>query len=339
MDRMQHPPPAGNQENTEVSDDIRLTRAASWAAARLGQRAVELCPIKQDASFRRYFRVHTGAGTLILMDAPPEFENSAPFLDVAARLRQAGLHAPEVFHFDLEQGFGLLEDLGDRLYRDLVTPHTADELFPDLFLVLTRMAQKVNCRGLPQYDHNRLQTELRLFTDWYLLRHRQYTLDARQERAWRRLCAELQRSAAAQPQVFVHRDFHSSNLLYRRGGEPGIIDFQDAVRGPISYDFVSLLWDRHVAWPRWQLECWMEAYRVMLGLDIEPAAWVRWCDLVGVQRNLKIVGIFARLYHRDGKESYLQMIPAFYRYLLDVLPRYAEFGCFLEILEQPQCAP
>jgi len=204
---------------------------------------------------------------------------------------------------------------------------------------LASMAQNVSSDGLPRYDQERLQAELDLFTDWYLGRHKRLVLDTGQKKNWQLLCIELQRSAAAQPQVFVHRDFHSTNLLYRQGRRPGIIDFQDAVRGPLSYDFVSLLWDRYIAWPRAQLENWIEAFRLLTAPDVEPGIWIRWCDLMGLQRNLKIVGIFARLHYRDHKDGYLQMIPRFYRYLLDVLPLYPEFSPFNELLEQIECAP
>lgn len=339
MSRMPNTPPAKISKNPGHPDHDRLSAARAWAAARLGLSSVRLSPIAQDASFRRYFRVHINAGSLVLMDAPAEFENSAPFLDIAGRLRDAGLHAPAVLHFDLQQGFGLLEDLGEQPYSAILTPDTVDGHFADLFPVLKQMALKVNCHGLPEYGHERLQMELDLFTDWYLLRHKQRQLSVPEGRIWQALCKELSHSAAAQPQVFVHRDFHSSNLLYRQGGKPGIIDFQDAVRGPVSYDFVSLLWDRYIVWPRPRLEKWMETYRSLLALDIEPASWMRWCDLMGLQRNLKIVGIFARLHYRDHKPGYLQMIPRFYRHLLDVLPLYPQFQAFRGLLEQVECAP
>lgn len=332
-------PPAKTSEKPEHPDHDRLSAAQAWAAARLGLASVRLSPIAPDASLRRYFRLHTDTGSLVLMDAPAEFEHSAPFLDIAGRLRAAGLHAPEILHFDLEQGFGLLEDLGDLPYSDILTAATADGHFADLFHVLTQMALAVDCHGLPEYGHELVQAELDLFTDWYLLRHKHRRLSLAQERIWQALCNELRRSAAGQPQVFVHRDFHSNNLLYREGGKPGIIDFQDAVRGPISYDFVSLLWDRYIAWPRPRLEKWMETYRSLLTLDMEPAAWIRCCDLMGLQRNLKIVGIFARLHYRDHKPGYVRMIPQFYRYLLDVLPLYPEFHAFADVLEQVECAP
>jgi len=338
MDRMQNMPPEQNSARPAPLGS-RLTAARTWAAAQLGLGTVTLSPVAGDASFRRYFRIKTHEGSLILMDAPPEFEDSAPFLDIAGRLRNAGLHAPEILHFDLALGFGLLEDLGDQLYRDVLNPATVDGLFPPLFQALARMAQQVNCAGLPEYDAARLQAELNLFTDWYLLRHKRLELNAVEAREWQLLCTKLLRSAAGQPQVFVHRDFHSSNLLYREGRRPGIIDFQDAVRGPLSYDFVSLLWDRYIQWPRAQLENWIETCRLILAAEIEPATWLRWCDLMGLQRNLKVVGIFSRLRYRDGKAGYLQMIPRFYQYLMDVLPLYPEFRGFRELLERPECAP
>jgi len=339
MGGMRGRPPTRNEEANGASGDSRLFAARTWAREILGHHAFELSPMVQDASFRRYFRLRTNGDTLVLMDAPPRFEDSATFLDIAGRLQQGGLHAPDIFAFDLEQGFGLLEDLGDVLYRELLSPQNADELFPDLFRLLARMAQHVNCRGLPVYDAGRLQAELDLFTDWYLQRHKRRELNDREKLSWKSLCTELISSAAGQPSVFVHRDFHCSNLLYLQDQSPGIIDFQDAVEGPLSYDFVSLLWDRYIAWPRRQLEVWMDSFRSMVAPEVDPGAWMRWCDLMGLQRNLKIVGIFSRLHYRDGKPGYLQMIPRFYQYVLDVLPRYPGFRDFLDLLERPECAP
>ena len=339
MCRMQEQPSQHPAPQTGETDARRLEAARGWAAQKLGLPGVSLLPVSGDASFRRYFRVRAGARTLILMDAPPELENSSAFVDIAGRLRRAGLHAPEIIDFDLQAGFGLLEDLGDELYRERVSPETAGQLFPTLFTMLSRMAGSVDASGLPPYDHQRLQAELDLFTEWYLTRHRKRPLAGEEIPAWKQLCTELKRSAAEQPQVFVHRDFHSCNLLYLPGEDPGLIDFQDAVCGPVSYDFISLLWDRYISWPRSRLEEWMEAYRQLLGLDVQAEQWRRWCDLMGLQRNLKIVGIFSRLHHRDGKPGYLEMIPRFYRYLLDVMPRYPEFHETCRLLEQAECAP
>lgn len=299
-----------------------------------------LRPVSGDASFRRYFRIHQdGKESLILMDAPPDKEDSRSFLDVANRLRDAGLRAPRVFHFDLEQGYGIIEDFGDELYRSVITAESADTVFPVLFDVLAIMANRASTDGLPPADEAFLSGELSLFEDWYLAKHRGKALAGSEQETWKSMCRTLLNNASEQPQVFVHRDFHSCNLLYNPAQQPGIIDFQDAVVGPVSYDFISLIWDRYIHWPRPQLETWMEEIRVHMGLDIEQEAWVRYCDLMGLQRNLKIVGIFARLYHRDSKQGYLEMIPVFYQYLLDVLPRYPEFSAFQAILEDSTCAP
>lgn len=339
MTRMQDTSPATPNPPGENRESGRLERAQTWAAARLDLPHVELSPVSGDASFRRYFRVRLDTGSVILMDAPPPQENLAPFIDIDARLLAAGLRAPQILHADLADGFALLEDFGDQLYRGLIDADSVDELFPDLFRVLARMATHAGSAGLPLYDAARLQGELDLYTDWYLLRHRQESLRGPEAKSWQHLCSELIASAAAQPQVFVHRDFHSANLLHQQGLPPGIIDFQDAVKGPLSYDFISLLWDRYIAWPRPQLEQWMEEFRTLVAVDIDPASWVRYCDLMGLQRNLKIVGIFARLHYRDGKTGYLEMIPRFYRYLLDVISRYPEFADCQDLLESHRCAP
>ena len=317
--------------------DLRLRDAAQWAGERLGIDTPQPSPVSADASFRRYFRFRHGDRSLILMDAPPDRENSAPFVDIARRLRQAGLNAPEILSFNFEAGFGLVEDFGDTLYRELLDEKSVDVMFPGLFDLLEGMAG-VNSSGLPRYDEVLLQTELDLFPGWYLQHHRKRPMTTAEQNTWRALSRRLIDSALSQPQVFVHRDFHSCNLLQTPAG-PGIIDFQDAVTGPLSYDFVSLAWDRYIAWPRAKLEHWMIDMHDRFGLTGSHDEWIRQCDWMGLQRNLKIVGIFARLHYRDGKQGYLEMIPRFYRYLLDVFPLYPELSHFLDLLEDPTCAP
>ncbi len=312
--------------------------AAAWAADVMGLKAVSLEPVSGDASFRRYFRFNDGNRSIILMDAPPEKENSAPFIDIAGRLRSAGLNAPKILEFDLQQGFGLLEDFGDTLYRELISEQSVNTVFPELFGLLDGMACRVDTSGLPQYSDAALAQELDLFKTLYLERHRERPLRDAEAAIWASVCRLLIDSALEQPQVFVHKDFHSCNLLQTPNG-PGVIDFQDGVRGPASYDFVSLVWDRYIAWDRDRLENWMKDVHAMLPLNCTIDEWVRYCDWMGLQRNLKIVGIFARLKHRDGKQGYLEMIPRFYQYLLDVLPRYPEFHEFQKMLEQNECAP
>lgn len=273
------------------------------------------------------------------MDAPPEVEDSHPFADIAGRLRAAGLHAPEIIHKNMDQGFLLLEDLGDDLYRDRVGPENGQTFMDTMLPVLARMSSDVDHRGLPDYDAERLLQELMLFPDWYLARHKGISLGCEQLEGWEDLCRRLIESAREQPQVFVHRDFHSCNLLATPSGTVGIIDFQDAVRGPLCYDFISLVWDRYISWPREQLLAWMEAFRNRVAPETEHQTWVRWCDWMGLQRNLKVVGIFTRLHYRDSKEGYIEMIPRFWDYLIDVLHRYPETSGFHRLLEDLKCAP
>lgn len=334
----QHESPDPTDANTS-STDRRLEQAVAW----LNQ--INIAPqgkiqsVAGDASFRRYFRLRSNNRTLILMDAPPPSEDVRPFIDVAQRLKEARLHVPDILHADETHGFLLLEDLGDEMYRDLLKPGNQDEWFPELFEALATMALSTSIDGLPVYDAAKLRYELDLLPKWYLKHHRSEMPTEHFERIWEDFCAQILDSAFAQPQCFVHRDFHSSNLLHAPDGSIGIIDFQDAVSGPVSYDFISLIWDRHITWPRADIERWMEDMRQLLQLDIPALKWQRYCDLMGLQRNLKVVGVFARLYYRDGKRGYIEMIPRFYDYLLSTLKLYPEFSGMLAVLEDKQCVP
>ena len=321
------------------TNDPRLEKARLWLWELGVDPRSEIRNIAGDASFRRYFRVQLHGESRILMDAPPPGENVGPFIGIDRRLRAAGLHAPEIFHADEAKGFLLLEDLGDDLYRDLLQQDNADTLFPALFDMLTILALKVDSSGLPAFDYRKLRRDMDLFPDWYLGLHRKITSREKLDETWDNFCRCIIDAALEQPQTFVHRDFHSCNLLSNGGHGIGIIDFQDGVLGPVSYDFISLVWDRYISWPRARIENWMEAIRLKFRLDIEPAAWRRYCDLMGLQRNFKIVGIFARLHYRDGKRGYLEMIPRFYDYLTATLRLYPEFADMLKLLEQPECAP
>jgi len=320
-------------------DDPRLVQAQAWLTAARLEIQSGLSNVAGDASFRRYFRLQVDGRSSILMDAPPPAEDTRPFVDVTSRLRATGLHAPEILQADVEQGFLLLEDLGDDLYRDFLDLNNADQHFPALFDVLQRMALEVDAKNLPGYDARLLRAEMDLFPKWYLDHHRQNVPHQEFDRQWDGFCDQVIGSALEQPVCFVHRDFHSCNLLKIPSGEVGVIDFQDAVLGPISYDFISLIWDRYISWPRERLETWVEQFRQMLGVSITPDHWQRYCDLMGLQRNIKVVGIFARLYYRDGKSGYLEMIPRFYDYVTDTLNRYPEFSGMLKLLEQAECAP
>ena len=260
-------------------------------------------------------------------------------MDVDARLRAAQLHAPEIVHADQQNGFLLLEDFGDQLFRDLLDENNVDALFPELFDILKTFALTVSTHELPLFSVRKLRRDMDLFPEWYLGHHRRAMPRQKLDALWDRFCDQIIDSALTQPQCFVHRDFHSCNLLRTAENSIGIIDFQDAVIGPISYDFVSLVWDRYIHWPRQQIETWMEQFRQMLELEMKPEQWRRYCDLMGLQRNIKIVGIFARLYYRDGKQGYLEMIPRFFEYVTGTLRLYPEFADILNHLEHPECVP
>ncbi len=319
--------------------DERAEAGLTWARDALGRESLRIEPLAGDASFRRYFRLRDGAEHWVLMDAPPGKEDLHPFIEVAHKLSAGGVTVPAVLAEDHEQGFLILDDLGDVLLRDRLSPETASHWFPDLLDLLRRLAQDISCDGLPNYDRSRLQQDLELFPEWYLGRHKGIQLSCGQLDLWEDLATRLLLSAEAQPQVFVHRDFHSCNLLVQPEDRLAVIDFQDAVRGPLSYDLASLLWDRYIAWPRPQLEGWMEELRLQVAPNRSRDQWVREVDWMGLQRNLKIVGIFARLAYRDGKTTYLDLIPRFWSYLQDVFPRYPEFQHFHALLEELECAP
>jgi aminoglycoside/choline kinase family phosphotransferase len=319
--------------------DPRLDQALTWLLQLGVELQSELQPVAGDASFRRYFRAQTQGQSRILMDAPPPGEDVRPFIDIDHRLRVAGLHAPEIIHADTRNGYLLLEDFGDDLYRELLDENNSHIYFPGLLDVLKTMALNTDASQLPDFDACSLRRDMDLFPGWYLGEHRKTVSRSNFDANWEVFCETIIESALEQPQCFTHRDFHSCNLLKTSAGDIGIIDFQDANKGPICYDLISLLWDRYIAWPRARLESWMEDFRVALELDIDPQQWLRYCDLMGLQRNFKIVGIFARLYYRDGKDAYLEMIPRFYGYLLDTLRRYPEFKQILNSLEQTECAP
>ncbi|MBX3725522.1 MAG: phosphotransferase [Xanthomonadales bacterium] len=298
--------------------------------------AARVEPASSDASFRSYWRVQGAAGgSRILMDAPPPQEDVRPWLDVARRLRAAGVHAPTVHAQDVELGFLLLEDLGERLYLAALTDATVGRLYGDALEALWRMQRGGATHGLSDYDETRLVAEMALMPTWFLHRHLGADPDGFDHKAIDDAFARLAGNALDQPQVFVHRDFHSRNLLVTGQDNPGVIDFQDAVRGPITYDLVSLLRDCYVAWPAQRVDAWVEQYRQRLveggATDADPRRFRRWFDLMGLQRHLKVLGIFCRLWYRDGKSGYLGDLPLVWRYCLDVMDQYPEFA---ELREQ-----
>ncbi len=298
-------------------------------------------PASEDASFRRYFRVSTDTGAYIVMDAPPEQEDSNPFVRVAGYLEAMQLNAPRVIEGDLDKGFLLLTDLGSRHYLEHLQqePGAAEELYAAALAALLQMQQRGVAfqSRLPPYDEALLRFELSLFHDWLCEAHLGLDFGDDDERRWQQLCDLLVSNALDQPQVFVHRDYHSRNLMVVGEASPGILDFQDAVEGPLTYDLVSLLKDCYVAWPAERIDAWRQAFYE--GLDagvrasVDPVRFKRCFELMGVQRHLKAAGIFARLNHRDGKPGYLADVPRTLRYIVQLQPEYPELEFLVPWIE------
>jgi len=310
--------------------------------AQLHGAAFTLAPASEDASFRRYFRAMLDDGRhYVVMDAPPEREPCAPFVHVAALLRAAGVNAPEVHAQDLDAGFLLLTDLGTQTYLDALAsagPDRADRLFRDATQTLLRWQLASRPGLLPLYDAALLRQEMALFPQWYLGRHRGIAPSPDQTATLERVFALLVASAAAQPQVFVHRDYMPRNLMLSEPN-PGVLDFQDAVMGPISYDIVSLLRDAFISWEEeqvldWCVRYWEGARAAGLPVDTDFAEFFRAFEWMGLQRHLKVLGIFARLTHRDGKAKYVADTPRFLRYARAVAERYAPLASLARLLRQ-----
>ncbi len=307
------------------------------------EQQITIEPASADASFRRYFRITLDNGeTRIVMDAPPEHEDCRPFLHVAALFRDAGVHVPEVFAQDLEQGFLLLSDLGNTTYLNVLDAETAPRLYRDANAALVDIQRASRPGVLPDYDRALLERELNLFPDWYVARHLGLVLDATQCAALRVVFETLLANNLAQPQVFVHRDYHSRNLMFLERdypANPGIIDFQDAVYGPITYDLVSLYRDAYIDWDEQQeldfvIRYWEMAREAGLPVDANFDVFYRDYEWMGAQRQIKVLGIFARLCHRDGKDGYLKDMPRVMAYLRRTCERYGELRPLARLLDQ-----
>lgn len=312
--------------------DRRLQALTAWSQTQLGTDDVQVTPVAGDASFRRYFRVTRnpppadGDASRILMDAPPEHEDCKPFIRIARYWHAHGVHVPCIDAEDLQQGFLMLEDLGDQLLLRHLNERTADALYGAALDTLVHIqkipAQAPEC-PLPPYDAELLDREMSLFRDWFLERLLGLELSNQEHCVLDTTCAFLREAALSQPQVSVHRDYHSRNLMMLASLEsgPGVIDFQDAVDGPITYDLVSLLKDCYIRWPRDRRNGWVERYRqqsVAAGLHrADPETFLQWFELMGMQRHLKVAGIFSRLWLRDGKSGYLRDIPLTLDYLIE----------------------
>ena len=314
----------------------------NWLRETLGDEAFTLAPASADASFRRYFRVTTDTGTRIVMDAPPAHEDCRPFIHVAALLAGAGLNAPQILAQDLARGFLLLSDLGTITYMAALkeVPERADELFSDASdaLVSWQLASAPDI--LPPYDAALLRRELDLFPVWYIERHLNLRLKDTQKNVIEESFALIMRSNLAQPSVYVHRDYMPRNLMLS-DPNPGILDFQDAVYGPITYDVASLFKDAFISWEEqrvldWTVRYWEKARRAALPVDADFGTFYSNLEWMGLQRHLKILGIFARLFYRDGKRGYLEDTPRFVAYVRAVCQRYAALKPLLQLFDQLQ---
>jgi N-acetylmuramate 1-kinase len=319
------------------SGDPRLTALADWLRGELHTDRFTLSRASEDASFRRYFRVAQDDRTLIAMDAPPPMENCRPFVQVAQLLRDAGVHAPEVHAQDLDRGFLLLEDLGTVTYLARLDASNAPALYLDAIDALIRFQATSSEGVLPAYDEPLLRRELELFPDWYVARHVGRALDEKQRAALDGVFARVLANNLAQPRVFVHRDYHSRNLMACEPN-PGVLDFQDAVYGPVTYDLVSLLRDAYIAWDEerqidWAVRYWERARAA--GIAVDPDFGIFWRDFewMGVQRQIKVLGIFARLCHRDGKAGYVDDMPLVMQYLRAACGRYGELAPMIVLLD------
>lgn len=321
-----------------MNNTDRFAALKSWLGTIHCGQTFSVHPASEDASFRRYFRVHLGNTTYIAMDAPPHLENSESFVNVDMLLEAHQLHVPHIFEADLAQGFILLGDLGNAAYLDNLNAGTADRLYRDALHALLIMQTEVPHNTLPPYDEALLNREMSLFRDWFLQTHLAVELDTDAENILADTFRHLTENALAQPKVFVHRDYHSRNLMVTDSNNPGILDFQDAVSGPLTYDLVSLLRDCYIAWPDSQVYAWVKAYHKRLVqhgiLDTDYTLFQQWFDVMGMQRHLKAIGIFARLNHRDGKSRYLGDIPRTLTYVMNVSSRYAALQPFARLMQR-----
>lgn len=323
--------------------DVRLQQLTVWLEQQLQNLfrenawgdvpAGNLTAASSDASFRRYFRWEGGGQSFVIMDAPPPQENCAPFVAIDHLLASAGINVPVIHAQDLERGFLLLSDLGRKTYLEIIGDDNADALFADAIDALLAQQQLPMQAPLPSYDTALLRRELELFPEWYVGRELKLTFTEAQQASWQRISQQLIDSALAQPKVLVHRDYMPRNLMHS-APNPGVLDFQDAVYGPVTYDITCLFKDAFLSWPQARVDGWLRSYwdkAQAAGIPVQPEfeEFQRASDLMGVQRHLKVIGIFARICHRDGKPRYLTDVPRFFAYIDEVIarrPELAELG-------------
>ncbi|EJM84598.1 aminoglycoside phosphotransferase family protein [Pseudomonas sp. GM60] len=320
--------------------DVRLQHLKVWLDEQLATLFAEqswgavppatLTAASSDASFRRYFRWEGGGKSFVVMDAPPPQENCKPFVDIAFLLAKSGINVPKIYAEDLERGFLLLNDLGNKTYLDVIDSENADDLFKDALQALLAFQQLPMVAPLPSYDVALLRRELELFPEWFVKRELGIEFDAAQQMLWQNVLQLLIDSALAQPKVLVHRDYMPRNLMLSEPN-PGVLDFQDAVYGPVTYDVTCLFKDAFLSWPEERVHGWLQDYWQQagaLGIPVQPdfEDFLRASDLMGVQRHLKVIGIFARICHRDGKPRYLADVPRFFAYIDAVIARRPELA-------------
>jgi len=313
-----------------MASDSRLEAINNWLTCELKFKKFTIEVASADASFRRYFRLLCDGKSWIIMDAPPEKEDCQPFIYIARLIESTGVQAPHIFNFNEAQGFMLLSDLGCTAYLDKLNYESVDGLYFDAIQSIAKM-QTIEA-DIPPYDKKLLQFEMSLFSDWFIGRHLGLILDEVQTKIVSDTFSFLTESALQQASVFVHRDYHSRNLMISGDNNPGVIDFQDAVNGSPTYDLVSLIKDCYIAWPREKQLHWIDQFLQLSPIDTDRQVFIKQLDLMGMQRHLKAIGIFARLNYRDGKSGYLQDIPRTLAYVIDVCQRYAELQNFASLL-------
>lgn len=324
-----------------ISSDPRLASLQQWLDSfplhRLDSKTIR--PASSDASFRRYFRIDSPGGSYVAMDAPPEKEKIQPFIHVAEVFRQCAVCVPDVIEKNIDEGFLLLSDLGNTTYLQKLNEENAHEMYLDAIDALVRIQMTSQSGVLPEYDRTLLLNELKLFPEWYVGKHLGAELTEKQMMTLQKMFDLILANNLAQPQVYVHRDYHSRNLMALETGNPGILDFQDAVFGPITYDLASLLRDAYIVWDEervldWVIRYWERARKAGLPVNPDIDMFYRDFEFMGLQRHLKVLGIFARLYHRDGKDAYLNDLPVVMEYTYRTASRYPELAPLAQLLDQ-----
>ncbi len=318
----------------------RQNQLTAWLSSLYPDQTFTIAPASADASFRRYFRAtFADSTTKVVMDAPPQHENCEPFLHIGKLFEDAGTHVPHVYAKDLAQGFLLLSDLGNTTYLQALNKDNARQLYGAATDALMKIQLASKRDELPPYDEALLRRELNLFPEWYVAKHLGVTLTDKQQATLDEVFRRILANNLAQPAVYVHRDYHSRNLMFVEDNNPGVLDFQDAVYGPITYDLVSLFKDAYVKWDEelvmdWLIRYWEKARKAGLPVHADFGEFYRNYELMGVQRHIKVLGIFARLYHRDGKEGYLKDMPLVMDYLRRACERYLDLKPLLNLLDE-----